>query len=292
LLLSMTGFGEARLQSPRWTIVVEVRTVNNRHFKLSAKISEAYAMIEPALEQLVREKVRRGTVQLNLRIERPRRQEDYRLNLVALNSYRDQLKGFNGFDGRSLDLSGLLALPGVVEDSRAEEKAPLEDWPEVGAVVSVALEKLEASRAQEGKAMALELAALGGAIRDHMSAITLRAPAAVQYLQGRLCERIQTLVRESGVSVEAKELARETAVLADRCDIAEELVRLRAHLTQFDEIIEEPQSAGRKLEFVTQEIGREINTIGSKANDVQISRSVVEVKALLEKIRELVQNVE
>ena len=292
MLLSMTGFGEARLQSPRWTIVVEVRTVNNRHFKLSAKISEAYAMIEPALEQLVREKVRRGTVQLSLRIERPRRQEDYRLNLVALSSYRDQLKGFNGFDGRSLDLSGLLALPGVVEDSRAEEKAPLEDWPELGAVVSVALEKLEASRAQEGKAMALELAALGGAIRDHMSAISLRAPAAVQYLQGRLCERIQTLVRESGVSVEAKDLARETAVLADRCDIAEELVRLRAHLTQFDEIILEPQSAGRKLEFVTQEIGREINTIGSKANDVQISRSVVEVKALLEKIRELVQNVE
>ena len=85
---------------------------------------------------------------------------------------------------------------------------------------------------------------------------------------------------------------RETAILADRCDIAEEIVRLRAHLTQFHEIIDEPESAGRKLEFVTQEIGREINTIGSKASDVQISRSVVEVKALLEKIRELVQNVE
>jgi uncharacterized protein (TIGR00255 family) len=288
----MTGFGEARLQSPRWTIVVEVRTVNNRHFKLSAKISEAYAMIEPALEQLVREKVRRGTVQLNLRIERPRRQEDYRLNLVALSSYRDQLKGFSGSDERSLDLSGLLALPGVVEESRSEEKAPLEDWPEIGAVVSLGLEKLEASRAQEGQAMALELAALGRAIRDHVSAIAERAPAAVQYLQGRLCERIQTLMRESGVTVEAKDLARETAVLADRCDIAEELVRLRAHMSQFHEIIDEPQSAGRKLEFVTQEIGREINTIGSKANDVQISRSVVEVKALLEKIRELVQNVE
>jgi len=288
----MTGFGEARLQSPRWTIVVEVRTVNNRHFKLSAKISEAYAMIEPVLEQLVREKVRRGTVQLNLRIERPRRSEDYRLNLVALNSYRDQLEGFNSFDGRALDLSALLALPGVVEDSKAEDQAPVEDWPEIGAVVSLALEKLETSRAQEGKAMALELAALGRAIRGHVSAIAERAPQAVQYLQGRLCERIQALVRDSGVTVEAKDLARETAVLADRCDVAEELVRLRAHMTQFHEIIEEPQSAGRKLEFVTQEIGREINTIGSKANDVQISRLVVEVKALLEKIRELVQNVE
>ena len=98
LLLSMTGFGEARLQDQRWTIVVEMRTVNNRHFKLSAKISEAYATMEPALEQLVREKVKRGTVQLSLRIDRPRRPEDYRLNLVALASYRDQLQGLRGFD--------------------------------------------------------------------------------------------------------------------------------------------------------------------------------------------------
>ena len=94
------------------------------------------------------------------------------------------------------------------------------------------------------------------------------------------------------MTVEPKDVARETAILADRCDISEEIVRLRAHLSQFQEIIDEPQSAGRKLEFVAQEIGREINTIGSKASDVQISRSVVEVKALLEKIRELVQNVE
>ena len=113
----MTGFGEARLQSPRWTIVVEVRTVNNRHFKLSAKISESHAMIEPALEQLVREKVRRGTVQVNLRIERPRRPEDYRLNLTALASYRDQLKSLRGFrraHGRRFRACS--SLPGVVED--------------------------------------------------------------------------------------------------------------------------------------------------------------------------------
>ena len=116
----MTGFGEARLQNQRWTIVVEVRTVNNRHFKLSAKISDSYAMIEPALEQLVREKVRRGTVQLSLRIDRPRRPEDYRVNLVALASYRDQLKGLRGFDDRTLDISQLLVLPGVVEDGTGQ----------------------------------------------------------------------------------------------------------------------------------------------------------------------------
>ena len=120
----MTGFGEARLQDPRWTIVVEVRTVNNRHFKLNAKITESYAMLEPPLEQLVREKVRRGTVQLSLRIDRPRRPEYYRVNLVALSSYRDQLKGLRGFDEKALDLAQLLVLPGVVEDFRSLEEAP------------------------------------------------------------------------------------------------------------------------------------------------------------------------
>src|SRR5262249_26102922 len=101
----MTGFGEARVQSPRWTIVVEVRTVNNRHFKLRARISESHAALEPALEQLVRERVRRGTVQVSLRIDRPRRPEDYRLNLTALNSYRDQLKALRGHDERAFDIA-------------------------------------------------------------------------------------------------------------------------------------------------------------------------------------------
>ena len=176
----MTGFGEARLHSPRWTVVVEVRTVNNRHFKLSAKISDSHAMVEPALEQLVREKVRRGTVQLSLRVERPRRPEDYRLNLTALASYRDQLKNLRGFDDRTVDLSSLLALPGVVEDVAPDATVPGDDWAEISRVVADALRKLEASRAAEGKAMADELRALGGAIQDHLSAIAERGPLVVQ----------------------------------------------------------------------------------------------------------------
>ena len=114
----------------------------------------------------------------------------------------------------------------------------------------------------------------------------------VQVYHKRLTDRIQALVLEQGVTIEPGDLIREVAILADRCDISEEIVRLRAHLTQYVAIIEEPESSGRKLEFLLQEIGREINTIGSKANDIEISRAVVDVKALLEKIREMVQNVE
>jgi uncharacterized protein (TIGR00255 family) len=293
----MTGFGEARHQDPRWTVQVEMRTVNNRHFKLSARISDEFAAMEGALEQLVRERVKRGTVQVSLRVERPRRPEDYRLNLVALASYRDQLRQLQ--DGGAVDggrgaieLAPLLALPGVVEEVRPSAQSPGDDWPEVARVVAKALEALEASRAQDGRAMAAELIALGRSIGEHLGRIADRAPMVVQAYHRRITDRVRALVADQGVTVEPEDLVREVAILADRCDISEEIVRLRAHLGQYAAIIEEPESSGRKLEFLVQEMGREINTIGAKANDVEISRAVVDVKALLEKIRELVQNVE
>ncbi len=292
LILSMTGFGEARLRDQRWTILVEVRSVNNRHFKLSAKISDAYAMVEPALEQLIRARVRRGTVQVNLRIDRPRRPEDYRLNLVALTGYRDQLQEVPGFDERTFDFSRLLVLPGVVEEARSEDRLPDQEWPEIAGVVTEALSQLESSRAQEGRAMAAELSALARGIDQQVDLIAERGPEVVKNIQNRLYERVRALLHGGGGTVEPAALAREVAILADRSDISEEIVRLRAHLVQFNAIIDEPESSGRKLEFVTQEMGREVNTIGSKAGDVEISRQVVEVKSLLEKIRELVQNVE
>jgi uncharacterized protein (TIGR00255 family) len=293
LLLSMTGFGEATRQEERWTIGVEVRAVNNRHFKLSSKISDAYAMFEPALEQLVRDKVRRGTVQVSLRIDRPKRPEDYRINLVALSSYRDQLNGLRGSsDDRSFDLGALLVLPGVVEDCRSSELVTDRAWPEIAEVVQAALTKFQTARAVEGRAMAAELTALARMLESHLSVIVARGPQVTQNHHKRLVERVSALVRENGVTVEPGDLVREVAILTDRSDISEEIVRLRAHLCQFSATIEEAESSGRKLEFISQEMGREINTIGSKAGDVEISRSVVEIKALLEKIRELIQNVE
>jgi uncharacterized protein (TIGR00255 family) len=292
----MTGFGEARHQDPRWTIQVEVRTVNNRHFKLNARIGDEFSSMEGALEQLVRERVKRGTVQVTLRIDRPRQPGDYRLNLVALASYRDQLRGLQadgaGSQEPAIDLAQLLILPGVVEEVRPTAQSPNEDWPEVALVVERALEALEQSRAQEGRAMADELIALGRSIAEHLGRISERGPDVVQSYHRRITERVQALVAEQGVTVEPENLIREVAILADRCDISEEIVRLRAHLAQYAAIIEEPESSGRRLEFLVQEMGREINTIGAKAGDVEISRAVVDGKALLEKIRELVQNVE
>src|SRR5262249_4616702 len=114
VLLSMTGYGEARLQDDRWAVSVEVRTVNNRHLKVNAKVTEPYRALEPELERLVRETIRRGTVNLQIRVERPRRPEDYRINTVALASYRDQVEAVQGAGAAPLDLSALLLLPGVI----------------------------------------------------------------------------------------------------------------------------------------------------------------------------------
>ena len=292
MLLSMTGFGEARLQDDRWSVGVEVRSVNNRHLKLSCKVSDPYGALEPELERLVREVVRRGTIQLSLRIDRPKRAEDYRINEVALASYRDQVRRLQDDPDRTPDLAALLSLPGVVETSRPAVEDPLEAWPVLSPLVAEALAKLQAARAEEGRAMGHELLTLGKTAADHLARIADRGPDVVASYQSRLEERIQALVLGRGVTIRPEDLIREVAILAERADIAEEIVRLRAHLAQYIEVIHEPESAGRKLEFVVQEMGREVNTIGSKANDVEISREVVAIKGLLEKIRELIQNVE
>lgn len=289
MLLSMTGFGEAHHHDERFAVGVEVRTVNNRHFKLHARIGDRYSSLEPDLERLIRESVHRGTVQLTLRVERPRRAEDYQLNLVALTSYRDQLRDLQAGEA---DLAALLSLPGVVEERKTSADDPRDDWPLLARVVGEALTQLRTTRADEGRAMAAELLALGQEFGGHLDRIAARGPEVVAAYADRLLERVQALVRDQGVAVEPKDLIREVALYADRADIAEEVVRLRAHLSQYTEVIHEPGGSGRKLEFVVQEMGREINTIGSKGSDVEISRAVIEIKGLLEKIRELILNVE
>ncbi len=291
MLLSMTGFGEARHQDDRLSVVVEVRSVNNRHLKLSTRLSDAYSALEPEIERLIRQSLKRGSIQFSLRVDRPRRAEDYRLNTVALSSYREQLASLQGEQGPKIDLASLLVLPGVVEERKPDTADPSEDWPLLESVIHRALDKLQSARLEEGKAMSDELLSLAQAVDDGLSRVVSRVPEVVSAYQERLLERLQNLVQDR-VVFEAKDIIREVAILAERADISEEITRLKAHIAQYRSVIEEPESAGRKLEFVIQEMGRETNTIGSKANDIEISRAVVEMKSALEKIRELIQNVE
>jgi uncharacterized protein (TIGR00255 family) len=290
----MTGFGEARGQSNGIAVSIEVRTINSRHYKLSYRASEGYAALESEVEAVTRDIIRRGTVQLNLRVERPASGDDYRINTAVVENYRRQLETYTGRSewNDPDDLRMLLALPGAIDERRSSESDPRDDWPVIEPVLRDALAAMTRMRTEEGVALAADLAHNGRIILESLDAIAKRAPEVVQSYQSRLTQRVEQALSDLNVTVQPADLLREIALFADRSDISEEIVRLRSHLQQYEAALMLPESSGRKLEFIAQEMGRETNTIGSKANDAEISKLVVEIKTALERIREQIQNVE
>lgn len=295
MLLSMTGYGEARYQSDTLNLAIELRALNNRYLKVSVRASEPYNLLEPEFEKVIRRTIRRGTVQVNLRCERQYAPQDFRVNAVALRSYLEQIRsalpGGDGWSGVAL-LGPVLGLPGVVPEPGRETFAAADEWPVLEKVLAEALGKLQTMRQEEGRAMAEEFVEHRYAVAGRLARIRERAPQVATAYRDRLHERVRSILSEHDVQIDRSDLIKEVAIFAERSDISEEVVRLASHLDQFLEIINEPESPGRKLEFLTQEMLREANTIGSKTPDVEISRHVVEIKGILEKIRELVQNVE
>ncbi|MGL4549600.1 MAG: YicC/YloC family endoribonuclease [Gemmataceae bacterium] len=296
MLYSMTGFGEATQASDRLTVAVELRAVNNRYLKVTLRATEPYNLLEPDLEKVIRRTVKRGTLQVHLRVQRPVKAQDYVINAVALRSYLQQVRaasdGLALPDGGQSLLAQILALPGVVPEPASGAYSAEEDWPVFEKAVELAVGRMQQMRLDEGRAMASQLLHLRDHIGSELALVRKRVPAVADAYRERLFDRVKLMLSELDVRIDRNDLIREVAVFAERSDISEEVVRLASHLTQFQEVLEEPESAGRKLEFLTQEMFRETNTIGSKASDVEISRHVVEIKGTLEKIRELVQNVE
>jgi uncharacterized protein (TIGR00255 family) len=294
VLVSMTGYGEAHAQAPDVAVVVEVRTINARHFKFSFRSTEGFGGLEPDVEALVRQAIRRGTVQLNLRVDRQASSEDFRINPAVLEGYIWQIEAFKGRSGSTdkVELAKLLTLPGVVDEKHRADFDPREVWPVIEPAIKEALAAAARMRAEEGKALAEDLATNGYAVEKCLGEISKRAPDVAQAYLARLTQRVNLSLSELNVSVDASDLLREVSLFVDRSDISEEVVRLRSHLQQFADALQLPESSGRKLEFIVQEMGREVNTIGSKANDAEISQYVVEVKSALERIREQIQNVE
>jgi uncharacterized protein (TIGR00255 family) len=294
LLASMTGFGEARGHSAGLSVYVEVRTINNRHFKLGYRSSDGYSSLEPEVENIVRQAMRRGTVQVNLRVDRQLSPDSYRINSAVVESYRaqvDALCGRNGWKG-NVGLEVLLQLPGAVDEQVRANFEPHEDWAAIEPVLKEALAAVNKMRTEEGKALMADLSANGQTVGEFLEEIIKRAPAVSESYRERLAQRVNKALAELNVTLDPSDLVREVSLFIDRSDISEEAVRLRSHLQQFAESLTLEESAGRKLEFIVQEMGREVNTIGSKANDAEISRYVVEIKSALERIREQIQNVE
>lgn len=290
----MTGYGESQTQEDRLAVSVEVRCINSRYLKLSIRSSDGYGPLDPKIESLVRERIRRGTIQVNVRVERAASAEDYRLNGEVLDGYRTQLRQIQEAWGnhQPIDPQQLLLLPGVVSEATRGAEDVGQDWPVIQATLTRALEGLDSMRQGEGKAMAADLMGNLDVISAALDEVEKRAPRVVDAYRTRLNERIGKVLAELNATLEPADILKEVSLFADRSDISEEIVRLRSHLVQFREIMDSAEPSGRKLDFLTQEMVREGNTIGSKANDVEIARDVIEIKAAVERIREMIQNVE
>lgn len=290
----MTGYGDARRQSDELSMAVEVRSVNNRYFKIAIKSPDAYSVLDGEIEKVVRNSINRGTVSVTLRADRVGGGDRYVLNQAVLSQYWKQLHDLAEaiHVASPNNLSSLLQLPGAIqEDDRGTIDAEA-DWTLVRETLTEAIEKLQTFRQAEGQSMQDELSGQCGIIATQLEQVEKLVPEVVSGYRDRLLERVRDLVAGMKVEVGASDLIREVSIYAERADINEEITRLRSHLEQFRAFLGEPTSQGRKLEFLGQEMNREINTIGSKANNVAIAHCVVEMKGAVEKMREVLQNVE
>lgn len=288
---SMTGFGSASREAAGVTVRAEVRSVNHRSLALSVRGPAALDAIAPAVEAAVRRALDRGSVNVSVALTRVRAAAPQRIVPAVLADYARQVTDA----ARELDLGApslgdLLRLPGVLEDPPPTALGDAESATVVGAV-EAAVAEVVTMREREGAALAAELRALLDQVEAAGAAIERRAPGAVETARTRLRERIAELL-SPGQAVPEEIVAREIAVLADRSDVAEELARLRSHVTQVREALDAGGAVGRRLDFLAQELGREVNTIGSKSQDAEIARRVVEAKLAVERLKEQAANLE
>ncbi|MGQ0548060.1 MAG: YicC/YloC family endoribonuclease [Armatimonadota bacterium] len=288
----MTGFGTATAQAPGGRLTVEVRSVNHRFSEVQIRLPKDLSPLEDRARAVVQGKVHRGRVEVVVTRENgARRAKAVRVDLELAASYAQALREIAGTVGAlgEVTLAQLASLPDVlrVEDDRAEVETL---WSALEAAVAAATDALVAMRTAEGQRMASDVLDRLTAIGRLLEAVNERGRDVVRLYSERLRARLAELLAE--IPIDEARIATELALFAERSDISEELVRLRSHITQFRQTVEEDGAVGRKLEFILQEMGRETNTIGSKANDLDITRSVIAMKTELESLREQVQNIE
>ena len=296
MICSMTGFGRSTFEVGGVGFEVEIRTVNHRHLDARAKLPRPLAAREADVKAQVQECLSRGKVDISVQIVGGASAGSVvELDLEAASQYIVAARklGLDHDLDASIAMGDLLSLPGVARFSEAG-LPPEELEPALDAGVVAALEAVQAMREREGQALADEFEGRLRRVESLVSSFHSRAGTVQEAVRERLRRRSEQLREETGILDEAR-LHQEIVLAADRLDITEELVRLRSHVDQFREILGEGgagRPVGRKLDFLLQEMGRETNTVGSKANDAPLAHDVVELKTELERIREQVQNVE
>ena len=290
----MTGYGDARRQNEQLSVAVEVRSVNSRYLKIVTKCPDTLAPLESEVEKVVRNVISRGTVSVTIRADTLGGRNRHRIDKNVLRDYWRQLSDATESipAAAQIDPASLLQLPDVIYEEDALRGDRESSWPLIRAALETSLQTLTAFRVAEGGTMQQELEVNCRVIADQLNQVLQLAPQITREYRDKLYERVNELLAETNVELSHADLIREVSIYAERCDINEEITRLRSHLEQFKTFLEQESSQGRKLEFLSQEMFREINTIGSKANNVEIAHGVVEMKSAIEKMREILQNVE
>ncbi len=292
MIRSMTGYGKKDGTSQQATVTVEIRSVNHRFLEVAVRVPRSLAQLEDPIRKAVQQRCLRGRVDVSVSVQTAGGSlKTVHIDQVLAKQYHTALKKLQktlGLRG-GVDLSMVAGFRDIV--SLTDEPV---DTDHLGKtllrVLGGALTELEKMRKREGEALTKDLTLHLNAIREAQSIVAKKAPDLAKIAFDRMKARIETLL-QSEVPDPAR-LQQELAVYADRSDISEELVRLESHMVQFDQQLRSQESVGKTLEFLLQEMGREVNTIGSKANDAEIAALVVRMKAELEKLREQVQNVE
>jgi uncharacterized protein (TIGR00255 family) len=289
----MTGFGSASQRDRRLDLEVEIRSVNHRYLTLKQNLPEELQRYEGEIEQLVRGRLARGSVSLRISLKSSDPSAPVLPDVRTLKAYAKRLREIQkdlGLKG-DLEMEDLLAIPALWSNARAAE--PAEDlWPRAKRLVAKALDALVATREREGAAIGRDLRGRLDTIEKRLVRVQERVPSVVETYQKRLDDRVRALLSQKGLDASKPDLAKEIALYADRCDVSEEIQRLRTHTGEFRKTLAGDGQLGRRLDFLTQEMGREANTIASKGNDAEISACAVDIKAELEKIKEQVENIE
>jgi len=290
----MTGFGRAEALSGGFAVTVEARSVNHRHLDIALRLPRALAAFEMDARRLIQSRLERGRIDVAVQVGPAPGQstQQVRIDAALAAQYVEQARALGRAAGLAEDVSltWVLERAGVVRTEETESTVGTRTWPAVADVLGRALDALVASRTTEGDALAAELATQHAALRAQVDTIAARTPAALARYQARLRERIGALLGD--VAVDEGRIVTEVAIWAEKTDVQEELTRLAAHLEQLASLLERGGSVGRPLDFLIQELNREVNTIASKADDLELSQSALAAKGIIEKMREQAQNLE
>jgi uncharacterized protein (TIGR00255 family) len=298
MIHSMTGFGRARREVAGLGLEVEVRSVNHRHLDLRVRLPRVLIDQETAIKKRIQGELSRGKVDVTVGLTTGDSAATLEIDEAIAAQYVAAAEALRerhalGEDGGALDVAALLGLPGVTRVVETEVNPETLETP-LHEAVAEAIEALIAMRAAEGESLSIEVEGRLERVAELASAFQARAGEVLALAKQRLHKRAEQIKREVGLLDDAR-LHQEIVIAADRLDITEELVRLQSHIAQFRETLQSASRGhpvGRRLDFLLQELGREANTVGSKANDAPLAQDVVELKTELERIREQVQNIE